>query len=575
MLKTLHIENYALIQQSDISFDGGFVAITGETGAGKSIMLGALALLLGGRADTHALFDSSRKCIVEAQFETSKNTVAELFEQEDVDFSDDGSIIIRREILPSGKSRSFVNDTPVGLAFLKELGSRLIDIHSQHANLLLGNSNFQTSLLDIMADDAKELADYRACYDSYSRLKRELEQLTIEDQQNRKDYDYNKFLFDELETANLNDGEQEELEQEATILANAEGIKEALSQVVAICDGDEDSALSRLNSSKSLLSKLTSLSPDFQGLYDRLDSALIELRDIVSTLDSANEATVFSPERQQVVDDRLSLIYRLEKKHSVDNVEGLLDIEKKLGERLSAIDMSDERIHQVMEAVDKAYKTLQAKGEVLTKCRLRGAKRLEEEITPLLAELGMPNATLKAMVEGNKRDVPVPKVPESLYGPLGCDNVALLFNANKGGELREIAKVASGGEMSRLMLAIKSLTSRAGLLPTIVFDEIDTGISGDISLRVANIMYRMASKDCVSSATAGNTSMQVIAITHLPQIAARASQHYKVYKEDAAERTTSNIRLLTTDERRYELAVMLSSNPPSEAALQTAAELMH
>lgn len=574
MLKTLHIENYALIQQSDICFDDGFVAITGETGAGKSILLGALALLLGGRADSHLLFDTSRKCIVEALFETQKTSLAELFVQEDVDYSDDGSVIIRREILPSGKSRSFVNDTPVGLAFLKELGSRLIDIHSQHATLLLGNGNFQTSLLDILAGDANVLADYKACYDSYSRLKKELEQLTSEDQQNRKDYDYNKFLHDELEAANLSDGEQEELEQESTLLANAEGIKETLSQVVAICDGDEDSALSRLNSSKSLLSKLSHLSTDFQGFYDRLDSALIELRDIVSSLDSANEATVFSPERQQEVDDRLSLIYKLEKKHSVDSVGALLDIEKQLGERLAAIDMGDERIHQVMEAVDKAYKSLQVKGEALTKCRQRGAKKLEEEIAPLLAELGMPNATLKAKVEGNKRDMSMPKAPESLYGPMGCDNVSLLFNANKGGELREIAKVASGGEMSRLMLAIKSLTSRAGLLPTIIFDEIDTGISGDISLRVANIMYRMASKEATASGGCTN-SMQVIAITHLPQIAARASQHYKVYKEESEERTTSNIRLLTPDERRYELAVMLSSNPPSEAALQTATELMN
>lgn len=558
MLKSLHIENYALIQQSDICFDGGFVAITGETGAGKSIMLGALALLLGGRADSHTLFNQETKCIVDAIFETKGLALESLFETEDVDYGEDGIVIIRREILPSGKSRAFVNDTPVGLSFLKELGLRLIDIHSQHANLLLGNSGFQTSLLDILADDSKELADYQSCYNTYIHLKKKLEQLTAEEQQNRKDYDYNKFLFDELAAANLSDGEQEELEQESALLANAEGIKETLSQVVAISDGEEDSALSRLNSCKSLLSKLTHITSDFQSLYDRLDSTLIELRDIVSTLDSANEATIFSPERQQEVDDRLALIYKLQKKHSVDNIAELLTIQNQLSERLAAIDGNDEQIHQVMEAVDKAYKELQTKSGALTTCRVRGGEMLQEQIKPLLAELGMPNANLKVVIK-----------PSDNYSRIGCDHITILFNANKGGELREIAKVASGGEMSRLMLAIKALTARACLLPTIIFDEIDTGISGDISLRVGQILKKMAAEE-----TIGKAAMQVIAITHLPQIAAPAKQHYKVYKAEQEGRTISNIRLLTNDQRRYELAVMLSSNPPSLAALQTADELM-
>ena len=555
MLKSLHIENYALIQQSDIDFDCGFVAITGETGAGKSIMLGALALLLGGRADTHILFDNERKCIVEAIFETNslcetQRATMALLEKEDVDINDDGSIIIRREILPSGKSRAFVNDTPVGLAFLKELGSRLIDIHSQHASLLLGNNGFQTTILDIMADDAKELSEYQECHRKYSGLKKELEKLTAEEQQNRKDYDYNKFLFDELEAAALSDGEQENLEQESEMLANAEGIKEALTQIINICDGDEDSAFSRLNGCKSLLSKLTHYNTEYKNLYERLDSTLIELRDIISSLDSANEATVFSPERQQEVDDRLALIYKLQKKHGVNSIAELLEIEQQLGDRIASIDGNDERIRQVMEAVDNAFKTLQTKSEILTKCRLEGAKLLEKQIMPLLAELGMPNATFKANLDG------------------------FFFNANKGGEPREIAKVASGGEMSRLMLAIKSLTAKAGLLPTIIFDEIDTGISGDISIRMGHIMSRMASKDPDALST-GNDPIQVIAITHLPQIAARASQHYKVYKDESDSRTTSNIRLLSTEERRHEIAVMLSSNPPTEAALQTASELMN
>ena len=563
MLKSLHIENYALIQQSDITFDSGFVAITGETGAGKSILLGALTLLLGGRADTHSLFNPEHKCIVEAIFETEGLPISDLFEAEDVDYGDDGGVIIRREILPSGKSRAFVNDTPVGLTFLKQLGSKLIVIHSQHATLLLGNSGFQISLLDSLSGNVKELAEYQECYRNYSRLKKELEQLTAEEQQNRKDYDYNKFLFDELEAAKLIDGEQEELEQESSLLANAEGIKENLSQIVAVCDGDENSALSRLNFSKSLLFKLAHITSDFQSLFDRLDSSLIELRDIVSTLDSANESTVFSPERQQEVDDRLALIYKLQKKHGVDSITQLLAIEHELSERLAAIDGNDERIHEVMEAVDSAYKSLQKKGEALTQSRIRGANTLQEQIIPLLTELGMPDATIKVVLK-----------PSDNFSPMGCDNVSILFNANKGGEIREIDKVASGGEMSRLMLAIKSLTARAGLLPTIIFDEIDTGISGDISVRVGRIMKRMTSKETTASCGLTNT-IQVIAITHLPQIAACANMHYKVYKDESDGRTTSNIRLLSQEERRYELAVMLSSNPPSDAALQTAYELMN
>ncbi|MBQ6955150.1 MAG: DNA repair protein RecN [Bacteroidales bacterium] len=563
MLKSLHIENYALIERSDIDFDSGFVAITGETGAGKSIMLGALALLLGERADSRTLFDPGRKCVVEALFETKKESIEPLFESQDVDYGDDGAVIIRREILPTGKSRAFVNDTPVGLAFLKQLGSRLIDIHSQHATLMLGDNIFQTRLLDIMAADSDAFRQYQADYSSYSALKRELERLTAEEQQYRKDYDYNKFLFDELENAGLTDGEQEQLEQESALLAGTEEIKETLSRVMDICDGEDDSMLARLNSCKSMMGKLAHLGDrtdgpfQFQSLYERLDSCLIELRDIVSSIESANEATVFSPNRQEEVDDRLSLIYRLEKKHGVDSVKELLEIERKLGEQLEATDGADAKIHEVMDAVDQAYKQLQVSASLLGKCRKEGALRLEKELSPILEQLGMPDATLKAHVEHGDS-----------YGPMGGDRVSLLFNANRGGEMREVGKVASGGEMSRLMLAIKSLTSRAGLLSTVIFDEIDTGISGDISVRVGDIMKRMA------TAMPDTPAIQVIAITHLPQIAARASQHYKVYKGESCGRTTSNIRHLDDDERCHELAVMLSSDPPSAAALQTARELM-
>ena len=551
MLKTLHIENYALIRQSDIAFDSGFVAITGETGAGKSIMLGALALLLGQRADNKTLHDASRKCVVEAQFDISSLNLDKLFEDNDIDYSCDGVAIVRREILPGGKSRAFVNDTPVQLPFLRQLGAAIIDIHSQHATLLLADSSFQTSLLDSIGDNAKQLDDYRLSHRNYSELKHKLEQLTAIEQQNRKDYDYNKFLFDELEQASLVDGEQEELEQEASLLANAENIKQMLMQAIELCDNEEDSALQRLNAAKSSIAKVASCHKEIDALHQRLDSSLIELRDIVSSLETLNDGIVFSPERQQQVDERLDTIYRLQKKHNVNTIAELLEIQNNLDQLLSQAGSIDQQIKETMEAVDKAFKEMQHKADVLTKKRLKAAQQLEAQIMPLLADLGLANARLKASVE-----------VVTDYGPLGNNSVTILFNANKGGEMRPLAKVASGGEMSRLMLAIKALTSKSKLLPTIIFDEIDAGISGDISVKVGRIMQRMAE------------TMQVIAITHLPQIAARATQHFKVYKNDTDSVTSSNIMLLDNDQRRYEIAVMLSSEPPSAAALQTATELM-
>ena len=551
MLRTLHIENYALITLADIDFDGGFVAITGETGAGKSILLGALSLLLGQRADTKVLSDRTRKCIVEAHFLFDNPKIKAILSEGDVDYADDGIVIIRREILPSGKSRAFVNDTPVPLPLLRQLGSSLVDIHSQHATLLLAESDFQTSLLDSIGNAAKPLDEYRQAYDNYTKLKQQLEQLTADDAQSRKDYDYNKFLFDELEKADLNETEQDELEQEASLLANAEDIKQSLSQVAELCDGEEDSALSRLNVSKSLVSKIASLNTQISSVNDRLESTIIELRDIISTIESLNDDISYSPERQQQVDERLDLIYRLQKKHGVNTIAELLQIKDSLEERLSSVDLNDQRIHQIMEEVDKAFKVVQQKADILTACRQKAATTLCDEVQPILSELGMPNATIVARVDVSAH-----------YTSNGNNNIQLLFNANKGGEPRELSKVASGGEMSRLMLAIKALTARSTLLPTVIFDEIDTGISGDISVKVGRIMQRMSQ------------GMQVVAITHLPQIAARANQHYKVYKNDDSGRTTSNIRQLGDDERRYEIAVMLSSEPPSDAALQTAAELM-
>jgi len=553
MLTNLHIENYALIRESDIAFGGGFVAITGETGAGKSIMLGALGLLLGQRADAAVLADKERKCVVEAQFDIAGLDLETLFAEADVDF--DNRLIIRREILPSAKSRAFVNDTPVQLPFLRQLGARIIDIHSQHQTLMLADSQFRLSLLDTIATDnggKSAKSRYTAAFATYARLKHELEELTSTEAASRKEQDYLQYQFEELSAAHLVAGEQQELEQESQLLAHAEAVREGLANAAALMDDDSgQTALPMLRQAKTALSHIASYHPDAERLLSRLDSALIELDDISSELQSTADGVTYSPERQQQVDERLALIYRLQKKHDVGSVEELIAIRDSLDERLQSIGSLDGRIHELMEQVDKAFAEVQTAAEQLTAARDKAAHSLSENILPTLHDLGMPEARFEIQLTAT-----------ATYGPTGHDAVSFLFNANRGGELRDIAKVASGGELSRLMLAVKSMLTSHTLLPTIIFDEIDTGVSGDISVAVGRIMCRMAGK------------MQVIAITHLPQIAASATSHLKVYKEAEDERTVSRIRELTAEERINEVAVMLSSDPPTEAALQTARELM-
>lgn len=562
MLKTLHIENYALIRETDISFGTGFIAITGETGAGKSILLGAMGLLIGQRADMAVLADKERKCIVEALFDIAGLGLQSLFAEADVDYDD--HLLLRREIAPSGKSRAFVNDSPVQLPFLRSLGARLVDIHSQHQTLTLADSTFRLSLLDSLAapfssspvdeDSLSPIKSYRDAYAVYSALKRELETLTATEFQNRKEQDYLQFQFNELSEARLLSDEQQALEQESQLLSHAEAIRERLGEASALLDNDAEQAiLPRLHQAKSAISHISSFHPEAQALLSRLDSSLIELDDINSSLASLADSISYNPERQQEVDDRLALIYRLQKKHGVDSIEALIAIRNDLDARLQSISSLDSRIHDLMEQVDKSFAQLQSAADVLTSARRDAGNRLAEGILPVLRDLGMAEACFSVQL------TPMPS-----YGPMGHDNVAFLFNANRGGEPRDLAKVASGGELSRLMLAIKAMFTSRSLLPTIIFDEIDTGVSGDISVAVGDIMQRMASH------------MQVIAITHLPQIAARASQHFKVYKrvDDLDDRTVSHIRQLSPDERLTEVAVMLSSDPPTPAALQTARELM-
>lgn len=561
MLTNLHIENYALIRETDIAFCRGFVTITGETGAGKSILLGALGLLIGQRADTAVLADKERKCVVEAQFDISTLDLKPLFDDGDIDYDD--HLLIRREISPSGKSRAFVNDTPVQLPFLRTLGTRLVDIHSQHQTLTLADSAFRFDLLDSFSSDgAKTLSAYREAYSTYSSLKRDLEALTATESQNRKEQDFLQFQYNELAEARLQSGEQQDLEQESQLLAHAEAIREGLGETASLLDDDtEQAVLSRLRQAKSALSHIASFHPEVEALLARLDSSLIELDDINSTLSSLADSVSYNPERQQQVDDRLALIYRLQKKHGVDSVEALIAIRDDLDSKLQSMSTLDSRIHALMEQVDKSFARLQTAADTLTEARKAAGIQLAAGIQPILRDLGMPEARFSVQLD-----------PTPSYGPMGHDAVSFLFNANRGGELRDLAKVASGGELSRLMLAIKAIqplghsatTHSRSLIPTIIFDEIDTGVSGDISIAVGNIMCRMAE------------NMQVIAITHLPQIAARASQHLKVYKqiEDNEDRTVSRIRQLTPDERVNEVAVMLSSDPPTAAALQTARELM-
>ena len=549
MLKTLHIENYALIRETDISFDKGFVVITGETGAGKSILLGAIGLLLGQRADTQVLSDKERKCVVEASFDIGGLGLEPLFARYDADYDD--TLILRREILPSAKSRAFVNDSPANLQFLKELGTHILDIHSQYQTLTLTESTFQTQLLDTLSADSP-LPRYQELYRQYSTLKHELERLTAQDAENNKARDYNQFLFNELQSAKLSEDEQQELEEEARLLEHAETIKEALGNVAQLCDGEEgDGAVSRLSASRGCRAQVASYHEGIETLYQRLDSCLIEVRDILSDVASLDDKIQYSPERQAVVTERLDLIYRLQKKHGVGTIAELLEIQSNLDAQLQDADSLDDRIRSTMEQVDKVFAQMQQAADSLTASRRKAGVLLEKHLLPVLGQLGMPSARIVADI-----------APAQGYGTMGHDVVRLLFNANQGGEPRPLADVASGGELSRLMLAVKSLVTQRSLLPTIIFDEIDSGVSGDISVAVGGIMRHMAD------------SMQVIAISHLPQIAAKAGQHFKVSKAVEDEATVSRIRQLNADEHVTEIAVMLSSNPPTAAAIQTARVLI-
>lgn len=550
MLRSLYIQNYALIEKLDIGFDSGFSVITGETGAGKSIILGAIGLLLGQRADVKSIRKGASKCIIEARFDVSAYGMQPFFEANELEYEDE--CILRRELYASGKSRAFINDTPASLAQMKELGELLIDVHSQHQNLLLNKEGFQLNVLDLLAHDEAELAAYQKLYNDWRQARQDLEALVARAEQSRADEDYIRFQLEQLEEANLTDGEQEELEQEAEMLAHAEDIKAGLYRAGQALNADEGGVLEALKDCQNTMMGLRSVFAPAGELADRLDSVYIELKDISQEVSDKEEEVEFNPARLDEVNARLNLIYSLQQKHRVDTVKALLSLQESYALQLSAITSSDEDIARLEAQVKELFSQVTAQAQVLTEARTRAAREVERQMAARLVPLGMPN--VRFQVEMGVRKEP---------GGHGADTVNFLFSANKNGVLQNISSVASGGEIARVMLSVKAMIAGAVKLPTIVFDEIDTGVSGEIADRMADIMQEM-----------GDNDRQVISITHLPQIAARGRAHYKVYKEDNEVETNSHIRRLTDDERVEELAHMLSGATLTEAALNNARALL-
>ena len=534
MLRSLYIQNYALIEKLDISFGAGFSVITGETGAGKSIILGAIGLLLGQRAEVKAIRQGASKCVIEARFDISAYGMEPFFEENELEYEEE--CILRREVYASGKSRAFINDTPASLVQMKELGEQLIDVHSQHQNLLLNKEGFQLNVLDILSHNDEQLSVYQSLYREWKQTQQDLADLIARAEQNKADEDYIRFQLEQLEEANLSAGEQEELEQETDTLSHAEEIKAGLFRVGQLLTSDEGGLLAGLKESLNTMLGLQKVYSPATELAERLESTYIELKDVSQEVSSQEEDVEFNPERLEEVNDRLNLIYTLQQKHRVTTVEELLALTEEYAAKLAAITSYDERIGELTTLCDTLYNKVKKQAAVLTKARTGAAREVEKQMASRLVPLGMPN--VRFQVEMGMRKEP---------GVHGEDTVNFLFSANKNGALQSISSVASGGEIARVMLSIKAMIAGAVKLPTIVFDEIDTGVSGEIADRMADIMQEMGEQD-----------RQVISITHLPQIAARGCAHYKVYKQDNETETNSHIRSLADEERVEEIAHMLS-----------------
>lgn len=550
MLSQLFIKNFTLIDELDMKFHSGFSVITGETGAGKSIILGAIGLLLGQRADSKSVKMGADRCVIEAHFNLSRYGMEDFFEQNEIDY-DAEDTIIRRELTAAGKSRAFINDIPVALSMLKELGERLVDVHSQHQNLLLNKQDFQLSVVDVIAQDSKELEDYGRTFTQYQNLKKEEQRLREEIEQGRQSVDFMQFQFDELTNARLADGEQEELEQRSETMSHSEDIKTALYEAETALSGDENGVVGNLKRAVSALQSIERVYSDVAELSERMNSCYIELKDAAGEVSGKLEDVDFDPAELETVNTRLDRIYELEKKYKVDSIAGLLAIQEELGRKLSNIENSDEALADLQQQVESAMKEACTKADVLTKKRQKAAEAIEKQMQSRLVPLGMPHVRFQIVVE---------KEPLSRNGQ---DKVSFLFSANTSTHLQPVAQVASGGEIARVMLSLKAMISGAVKLPTIIFDEIDTGVSGKIAEQMAQIMAEM-----------GRNERQVISITHLPQIAALGTTHYKVYKEETPQGTTSHMQMLTQDERVSEIAQMLSGSDVSEAAIQNAKQLL-
>ncbi|MCF0198854.1 MAG: DNA repair protein RecN [Bacteroidaceae bacterium] len=553
MLQHLNIQNYALIDQLDIDFGPGFSVITGETGAGKSILLGAIGLLLGQRADSRSIKAGAQRCVIEAQFRLTGHDVSDFFTENELDF-DGEECIIRRELTATGKSRSFINDTPATLAQLKELGDKIIDIHSQHQNLLLSKENFQLQVVDILANSDMERLAYKKLYCEMQQTQQTLEETRRLALAGKEEQEFLQYQFDQLAEANLRADEQEELETEQQTLEHAEDIHSGLLSANAQLEGDDTTAaLDLLRQATRHLSHITEVFPQAEPLVERLESCHIELKDIASELVSLADDIESDPRRLEQVNDRLSLIYELQHKHHLESVEELIALQHDLEEKLCAITNSDEAILNLEKQLQQQQTELNKLADALTAKRKKAGKIIEKEMCERLIPLGMPKVQFEVQFQ------PI------AFSPSGCDRVSFFFSANKNGQLSPISQVASGGEMARVMLSLKALISGAVQLPTIIFDEIDMGVSGHIAECMAHIMKEMGN----------NQERQVFSITHLPQIAALGHTHYRVFKEDDEQGTTSHIVQLTDDERVEEIAHMLSGATLTQAAIENAKALLN
>ena len=550
MLKQLYIKNFTLIDELNIQMHPGFSVITGETGAGKSIILGAIGLLLGNRADSKSIKAGRDRCVIEAHFDLSKYDMQQFFTDNDID-EDLSDTIIRRELTAAGKSRAFINDTPVSLTKMRELGEQLVDIHSQHQNLLLQKEDFQLNVVDIIAQDEKQRKNYEAAYNQYKQANQKLNALKAEIEKNRENEDFLRFQFKELDEAQLQNGEQEELEQEYEMLSHSEDIKTALYQADNHLSGDDGNIIERLKQTSEQLANIKDVYPEVTELLERIDSCYIELKDIAQEVNGLTDHVEFDPARLETITERLDKLNSLQQKFHVRDLGELIETYHQLKEQLSHIDHSDEDVEALEQEVTQLLEKAQKQAKELTAIRTKAAKKVEEEMKQRLIPLGIPNVRFCI------------SLTEKPLSHDGGDKVSFLFSANKSTPLQPVTQVASGGEIARVMLSLKAMISGAVKLPTIIFDEIDTGVSGKIAEKMAQIMVEM-----------GNHERQVLSITHLPQIAAMGSHHYKVSKEETDNGTISRMTELSQQERVQEIAQMLSGSDVSEAALANAKELL-